>query len=58
MQRRAKIGMAVGVGTCILVAIILIVAITAKEKADNDHAPLDGPWDNVSLSGVKNVEIF
>ena len=51
MQRRAKIGLAVAVGVCAAIALIVIVVVSTK-KGDKDDmpdiGPVDGPWDNVS----------
>ena len=50
MQKRAKIGLAVAVGVCATIALIVIVVVSTGKKGDDqiDPGPLDGPWDNVS----------
>ena len=47
LNRLHRIGLAVFVGVCALVSIVVIVVVSTKKKGD-DPVPVTGPWDNVS----------
>ena len=61
LNRRKKIGIAIGAGVAAAIALIVIVVVSTNKKGDPDNdgkddgkddkddiGPLDGPWDNVS----------
>ncbi|KAL5257109.1 hypothetical protein ACHWQZ_G012143 [Mnemiopsis leidyi] len=54
LDRRKKIGIAIGAGVAAAIALIVIVVVSTNKKGDTDNGgddigPLDGPWDNIRL---------
>lgn len=63
LDRRKKIGIAIGAGVAAAIALIVIVVVSTNKKGDTDNGgddigPLDGPWDNVSSERQNVLSIY